>query len=243
MPAVALVGAVASVAAGASAIAAAGGIAAMGIGSALVAGAQIAGGVLTAVGTVTKNQKLAKVGAIIGIAGVAAGAISGQFNGLLGGAESVSSVESAPVLTGGPRFDVPVGDPWGVVSDVGPKLTGLDTTLAPSIQLPPSQQFDNPMTTLGRPAIDVATPVSRPMAPAAPQASVAPQVATTDTGLLTKFAQTIKNNPELVKLGTGALAGMANSYGNVTVEERRAKAQQEAIDRYNRSIINQKYYR
>lgn len=128
MPVVVVALAAGSFAAGATAFAAAAGIAAS-----IAAGATMVGAALTIVGTVTGNAKLAKIGAIVGLAGgigtmltagaeanATAAATSTAGDGATAGAEAVGS--AAGDAAAGAAQTFPVAAPGGV--DVLPGASG-----------------------------------------------------------------------------------------------------------------------
>lgn len=95
MPVVAVAAAASSFAAGAAAF-----TAATSIGTMIAAGATLVGSALTIVGTVTGNSKLAKIGGILSIGGMAATALSNASSAASSTASSASSAADAASTAG-----------------------------------------------------------------------------------------------------------------------------------------------
>lgn len=113
MPAIAIVGAVASVSTG------------LAVGG-LVGGMMVAGGVLSGLGTLTGNKKLARIGAVIGLAGGIGAAFSGASSAASGlnsvGGEGVA-MGSAAGNAGSNAIEMGLADSLG-----GAATSGLEAT-------------------------------------------------------------------------------------------------------------------
>lgn len=249
MPVVAVIGGIASAAAGVTAFAAA----TTTLGT-IAAGLSIVGGVASALGGLTGNKKLMKFGMIAGLGGAALGGLNSLMNT---GADAASkgsmasagtnAVKDANSLTQG-TF-APGSE--GMLSNLGPapgmeNVVGTPNTFAPNLNLAKPSPVAAPVA----PPPPIAGSPLGPMADAGGQAanlgyrgevtmqgvggvgSVAPPA---PTGLWAK-ATGLLGNPELMKVGMGALQGMSQSKAQQAqleyAEELRAKERQ----RYNDSI-------
>ena len=205
MPVVAVVGAIGAVASGTAAIAA---------GSLLMGGLQIAGGVLGAVGAFTGNKKLAKIGAIAGLAGFAGAALTGA-GGLFGGeaaaAESATGFGAVDQAAAGGAFGA---GPFDAVAPGMPTLgspaEALSTPVAASAPLVPNSALATPSATSFKPTAIPAT------APASSQ-----------TGLLGTLDKWTTENPTLAKIISGGVTKLGEGLAADSKLEEEMKRQKE----------------
>jgi hypothetical protein len=214
MPAIAVVAAIGTISAGATL----GGV---------LGGIMIAGGVMSAAGAVTGNKELTKWGAVaslgagIGAAAGLAGSANSMWNSAVGagadGAGSALGVTGESFLKAG-----------GSMESIGNTL-GLNkaAAAAPAVSdaYPPGQSI------YGVPS-DVAGATQSP-------GIVAKQVA----GEAAKpgWLGFIKDNPEVVKAGSGLVGGAMTSYSKQREQEAALQAQEDALARRNNSILGQRY--
>jgi hypothetical protein len=263
MPAIALVGAVASVSAGITALGAA-----ATIGATLAAGASIAGGVLVGLGTVTKNPKLTKIGAVLGIAGGIGTAVSkaSSASSALGGAGAEAAGDLAFAKADAAQLAGQGLGESAITQNLG--TYGADTASALG-----QQQGFSINSVLGK--SDAATAASPQMSLDPSQATrttaLAPEMSTAaaptqalDGGAIAREAglgiknSTIgqstgtfgkvmdfmrdKQNAEILKLGGGLVQGAMTSYDQQSLMKEKLRQEDAARQRYNQSILGQRMY-
>lgn len=257
MPAIALVAAVGTVSAGA----ALGGV---------LGGVMVAGGVMTGLGAITGNKTLMKIGAIaslgagIGAAMGLAGAANGAWNaatagnealqvtgksffadgGAFGAAGSAAGSEVSALQGAGQTSGLPNHDSLGETalptagnnpSAYAPPTGVINGAAAPPDTSPPSwSQAPSPGTIAG----------TQPGAlPGAAQAQSAMSKLPTNASFAEKAIAFAKDNPELVKVGSGLIGGGMTGYS----EQQKLDAQQAQIAErrkaYNDSILGQRRVR
>jgi hypothetical protein len=233
MPVVAVVAAIGTVSAGA----AMGGV---------LGGIMIAGGVMSGVGAVTGNKNLMKLGAVaslgagIGSAMGLAGAANQGWNSLVGaGAEGTGNALGVTgnsfLNTGGSLEAIgnaigrnsPVSGAETAITPSGAEAAGTSTLQVPKMELTQPQLVQGSAPGFKLP--DVGTT----------SASSVPQ----STGILSKSLDFIKQNPEVVKAGSGLIGGAMNSYSQQQQQEAVLQSQADARTRMNNSILGQGYYR
>lgn len=265
MPVVAIIGGIASAAAGAAAFGAATGLAAVAAGLSVVGGVATALGAITgnkklmkfgmiaglggaAIGGLSSLASNAGAGSAYSVApadvgglglkagGDAAGALSPR--GLLGsglGEAGASTVSGLPDLGGGSGLKLTGGMP-----SLGQQAASLGATDKISAWAPTaSAEAASPSVSRGGVG-DVAANGSFRSEVSLPGTESASGSFGQITGMLGDFGKYLGKNPELTKIGMGALSAMSQS----RAEESKIKAQQKLIDdaraRYNASITSQR---
>lgn len=249
MPVIAIVAGVAGAAAGAGAFVGAVGLAK------LAAGMAIVGGVSTALGAVTGNKKLMKFGAVVGLGGAALGGIaslSGAASKAAGGAAGSSfSLADAAGNSGNLGLKVGSGSGLGLTASTagqGLQATGLLNSAASavpsfaassySLSAPSSQAMipavAGPNTV---PSLAVKAPSANPIS--LPDPGSATSGFDTAKGMLSNFGKYLKDNPELTKVGLGAMDGMSRAKASQDEFDTRQRQLDADRARYNASILNQ----
>lgn len=256
MPAIALVAAIGTVSAGA----ALGGV---------LGGVMIAGGVMTGLGAITGNKTLMKIGAIASLgAGIGSmmglsGAANGAWNAATAGNEALQVTGKSFFADGGVFGAAGSAADSGLTAMRGgvgqttglPDTSGLgDTALPtvgnnPSAYAPPTGVINStppgtsPSSWSQAPSPGT-TAVAQPGAlPGAAQVQSAMSKLPANASALEKAIAFAKDNPELVKVGSGLMAGGMTGYS----EQKKLDAQQAQIAErrkaYNDSILGQRRVR
>lgn len=218
MPVVAIAGAVGSAVAGLSTVGVIGAAAgtAVSLTSMIVGGLQIAGGVLGAVGAFTGNKKLAKIGAIAGLAGFAGAALTGA-GGLFGGeaaAESATGFGAVDPAAAGGAFGAGPFDTAapGMPTFGSPAAEALSTPVAASAPLVQNNSLLSSAPSSFKPT---SVPVTN--------AAAAPS----QPGLLGAMDKWATENPTLAKIISGGVTKLGEGLAADSKLEEEMKRQKE----------------